>query len=76
MTWLDKTGHVDHVQHRLGKGEEFHKEKVRSKKENAPKSSLCTAAPSTQTKSVGPLSDCLFVYFLREKYGQRLIFIN
>ena len=61
--------------------EESQKEKVQSKREKAPKSSLCTAAPSLhRLKQERPLHDCfcfvLFI-FLREGGGhQQSIFIN
>ena len=56
--------------------DEFHKEKVQSKKEKALKYSLCAAAPSPQTKSgrERPLSDCFF--FLEGRKQQQSIFFN
>ena len=40
--------------------DEVHKEKVQSKKEKAPKSSLCTAAPSSEAKPGRVTSSRLF----------------
>ena len=59
--------------------EESHKEKVQSKREKAPKSSLCTATPSLHPlEQKRPLPDCFcFCFVLREGGGhQQSIFIN